>query len=120
MLVAYHQVCDSHSSLAFGIWHQQAKGYLVADEPLNIGKVFKASCDCAGSDSFQFDEAFGHKSCLKAVKETLKVWLTGLFLLLVANVTFLTRWLKAKSLKPGEGKYAQSTSVVSLGCDLCK
>ena len=58
---------------------------------------------CAGKQ-FKFDEAFGHKSCLKAVKETAGVWMTGLFLLVVAQFAFLTTWLKKNSLKPGEGK----------------
>ena len=74
------------------------------DESINDSQVLHDPGGCAGPDSFQFDEAFGHKSCFKAVKETVTVWLTGLFLLLVVRVPFLITWIKGNSLKPGEGK----------------
>ncbi len=50
-----------------------------------------------------FDEAFGHKSVVTAVMNTLSLWAMGLFLWLVAHWPLLTRWLKRTSMKPGEG-----------------
>jgi len=50
-----------------------------------------------------FDEAFGHKSMLLAVMNTLSLLLMGVFLYLVAHWPLLTRWLKRTSMKPGEG-----------------
>jgi hypothetical protein len=67
----------------------------------------------AGAD-FMFDEAFGHKSMVTAVMNTLSLWLMGIFLYLVAHWPLLTRWLKRTSMKPGEGTPTLSETLYAL------